>query len=269
MAIKKKALVSDYLVCVLSAVPLYAKPNESSLLVSQLLFGETASIITRKSKQWARILTHFDQVEAWVDVRQLTYITESQFNTFSTNFAVALEICQVLMNNDLSFPVLIGSSLPVYDGMLFRTPNEKYIYNGQAAPFTEVSFTPDKIGKIARRFVNAPFFHGGRTIFGIDKVALIQLIYKCAGIKLSRDLLDIYKSIDQTVDFVELSNPGDVVFFVNKNDEVDHIGIIIGDQEVLHVLEKARIDRLDHEGIFNKESRKYTHKLKVIARFLD
>ena len=128
--------------CDLSLVALYTKPSEGSPLVSQILFGETAQIISRKNKQWAKIITDFDGTEAWADLRQLSEITPEMHKKFSGNFSVALEVCQVLMNNDVSFPVLIASSLPEYDGMVFKTAAGKYVYSGQASGFQEVKFGP-------------------------------------------------------------------------------------------------------------------------------
>ncbi len=268
MALKKKSVPTDWLICNLSIVPLYSRASDTSVIISQLLFGETVHIIQKKNKQWAKVQTSFDHVEAWVDVRQLEYISKEQHEKFNENFAVALEVCQVLINNDLTYPVMIGSSLPMYDGMLFKTHDAKYVYNGQAAIFKEVIFTSEMVEKIARRFINAPYFQGGRSIFGLDKAALIQLVLKCAGRALPRSLFEMYNAIDQTVDFVELAQAGDVAFFISKNEEIDHIGILLSKDEILHVNEKARVDRIDHEGIYNLSLKKYTHKLKVIARFV-
>lgn len=252
--------------CDLSMVGLHAKPIEGSPLVSQLLFGETATVLQRKNKVWARVITSFDGVEAWVDLRQMSPLSEDQFKKYSSRFAVALEVCQVLMNNDVSFPVLIASSLPEYDGMVFKSASGKYVYNGQAADFSDVHFNAERMEKLARRFINAPHVAGGRSVFGLDKVALIQLIYKCAGYKLPRFLHEIIQYPLEIIHFVETSQAGDIAFFVNKNDEIDHLGIVLSDSQVLHVEEKARIDKLDHEGIYHKEAKKYSHKLRYIGR---
>jgi gamma-D-glutamyl-L-lysine dipeptidyl-peptidase len=268
VAIKKKPIQTDWLICNLSIVPLYSRASETSAIVSQLLFGETVHIITKKNKQWAKITTTFDNVEAWVDIRQLEYITNDQHDKFNKNFAVGLEVCQVLTNNDLPYPIMIGSSLPAYDGMLFKTNDSKYVYNGQAAVFNEMTFTSEMLEKIARRFLNAPYFHGGRSIFGLDKAALVQLVLKCAGKALPRTIGEMYEKITVTVDFTELAQAGDVAFFIGKNDIIDHIGILLNNSEIIHVNEKARVDKIDHEGIYNTSMKKYTHKLKVIARFV-
>lgn len=265
---KKKHLITDWLICTLSVVPIYSKPQEAAPMVSQILFGETAKVELRKNKQWAKITTTFSKKTAWVDLRQLKYITADQFKEYNDDYAVALDICQVLINDDLSFPVMIGSSLPQYDGLLFKTPDAKYVYNGQAAQFNEVNFSPEMIEKIARRFINAPYFQNGRSIFGMDQAGLIQLIFKCAGISFVEDIQTAYLNTSQPIDFIDLAQAGDVAYFVNKTDQVEHVGIILSDNEILHMVEKARIDKIDHEGIFNVETKKYTYKLKLISRLI-
>lgn len=268
MALRKKALPTDWLLCSLAVIPVYARPVETSTMVSQIVFGETASIIQRKNKQWVKIETSYDQVVGWIDQRQMQFLSQVQFTTFSNDFAVALDLCQVLMNNDISFPVMIGSSLPQYDGLSFKTADNKYVYNGQAANFKEVSFTPEILEKVARRFLNAPYFSGGRSIFGMDRHCVIQMIFKCAGIKLTGSLEQMYQSITQVIDFIELAKPGDIAFFIDKNENISHIGVILSDNLVLHMQEKVRIDKIDHEGIYNTDLRKYTFKLKLIGRVL-
>jgi cell wall-associated NlpC family hydrolase len=49
---------------------------------------------------------------------------------------------------------------------------------------------------------------------------------------------------------------------------INHVGIIMGDNYLVHAYGKVRIDRLDHTGIFNTEVRNYTHSLRVIVRVL-
>lgn len=252
--------------CDLSLVGLYARPADGSALVSQMLFGETAVITQRKNKQWAKVSTTFDNIEAWVDLRQLSSLSADDYQKYASKFAVSLEVCQVLMNNDVSFPVLIASSLPLFDGMVFKSVSGKYVYNGQAAQFSNVQFSPEIMEKIARRFVNAPFVAGGRSVFGIDQTALVQLVYKCAGFQMPRTLPEITAVSMEIVHFVDLVQPGDIAFFVNKNDEICHLGLALSDGLILHVEEKVRIDKLDHEGIYNRDSRKYSYKLRYIAR---
>jgi hypothetical protein len=42
--------------------------------------------------------------------------------------------------------------------------------------------------------------------------------------------------------------------------------VIMADNYIIHASGKVRIDRIDHLGIFNAETNKHTHKLRVIKK---
>ena len=43
---------------------------------------------------------------------------------------------------------------------------------------------------------------------------------------------------------------------------------MLEDGKIIHASGQVRIDKIDHFGIFNEETKKYTHKLRVIKRIL-
>ena len=61
----------------------------------------------------------------------------------------------------------------------------------------------------AKKFINVPYLWGGRSYFGIDCSALVQLVYKIHGIALPRDA-DKQAELGEARDFVEESEPGDL-----------------------------------------------------------
>jgi len=46
------------------------------------------------------------------------------------------------------------------------------------------------------------------------------------------------------------------------------VGLLLEDQQIIHASGEVRIDPLDHNGIFNRDRQKYTHKLRLIKRLL-
>ena len=46
------------------------------------------------------------------------------------------------------------------------------------------------------------------------------------------------------------------------------MGIILDNNRVIHVDGVVRIDQLDHFGVFNKETQKYSYKLRIMRRLL-
>ena len=72
----------------------------------------------------------------------------------------------------------------------------------------------------------------------------------------------------EVLSFIEESEPGDLAFFDDKEGNIDHVGIIMKDNYIIHSYGKVRVDRLDHTGIFNTEERKYSHQLRVIKKIV-
>ena len=108
---------------------------------------------------------------------------------------------------------------------------------------------------------------GGSTKTGIDCSGFTQMVYKLNGYKL---LLDASQQSMQgeALSFIEESEPGDLAFFDNEEGNIIHVGIIMEDNHIIHASGKVRIDRLDHLGIFNAETNKHTHKLRVIKKII-
>ena len=100
---------------------------------------------------------------------------------------------------------------------------------------------------------------------GIDASGLIQIIFGMMGIQLPRQPEDQVFAGD-SVDFAEQASPGDLAFFENRKGQVDHVGLILPEGEILHVAGQTRIDQLDHFGIFERGQKSYTHRLRVIRR---
>ena len=57
-------------------------------------------------------------------------------------------------------------------------------------------------------------------------------------------------------------------FFDNEEERIIHVGVLLSSNEVIHASGKVRIDKIDHQGIFNQETGKYTHNLRLIKRII-
>jgi cell wall-associated NlpC family hydrolase len=72
----------------------------------------------------------------------------------------------------------------------------------------------------------------------------------------------------EALSFIEESEPGDLAFFDNEEGVIVHVGIIMNDNYIIHAHGKIRIDRIDHSGIFNVDTQRHTHKLRVIKKII-
>jgi len=68
----------QYGICNLSIIPLRIEPDDSSEMVSQVLFGEQFKVLEMR-KKWIKIRLTFDNYEGWLDNKQFIEITEETY----------------------------------------------------------------------------------------------------------------------------------------------------------------------------------------------
>ncbi|MFV8342567.1 NlpC/P60 family protein [Flavobacterium sp. XS2P39] len=250
-------------ICNLAIIPLRFEPSDRSEIVSQVLFGEHFEIL-EQLKQWSRIKMQYDDYEGWIDSKQYQLISESSFNQLSEDSIIlnADLIEYITASNNLLIPIPLGSSLSF---LHHNDINTSYFeFEG-----TKISGIKPKEGLINTSFLylNAPYLWGGKTPFGIDCSGFTQMVYKLNGYQLLRDASQ-QATQGEPLSFIEESEPGDLAFFDNEEGNIIHVGIIMADNHIIHASGKVRIDRLDHLGIYNAETNKHTHKLRVIKKII-
>ena len=253
--------------CRVCVAPIRKKADDASEMISQLLYGELITILTKKNKSWVKVRCEWDGYQGWMDPKQLIGLTEEEFDDHTENRAYPLEVAHPIMSGDISFPIVCASSLPQYDGMTFKVKKEKLVYSGQVIAPDQVTITPELLIKVAKKYINAPYLWGGRSPFGIDCSGFTQAVFKIFGLKLPRDAYQ-QAVVGEMVDFVAASNVGDLAYFVNKEGVIHHVGIILEDNYIIHASGMVRIDKLDHFGIYHKGKRSYTHTLRFIKRVI-
>lgn len=247
-----------YGLCPLSIVPLRLEPSDTSEMVTQVLYGELMKVLESRNK-WSRIRLAYDGYEGWIDNKQFQFIEEEEYSRLKQVPPVYAGdlIDYVTTEDNQLLTVPMGSSIHQAEFL-------KHHYDGHI-----ISGTQDKSNIIdtALLYLNAPYLWGGKTPFGIDCSGFTQMVYKLNGHALLRDA-SMQATQGEPLSFIEESEPGDLVFFDNAEGNIIHVGIIMEDNYIIHAHGKVRIDRLDHSGIFNTETRTHTHKLRVIKKIL-
>ena len=250
-------------ICNLAIIPLRAEPSDRSEIVSQVLFGEHFEIIETR-KQWSKIKLHFDNYEGWVDSKQYQIITDSDFKNLSKESIVLNSdlIEYITGKNNLLIPIPLGASLSFLNHPEINL--EEFDFEG-----SKIEGIKPKANLIETAFMylNAPYLWGGKTPFGIDCSGFTQMVYKLNGYSLARDASQ-QANQGEALSFIEESEPGDLAFFDNEEGNIIHVGIIMEDNYIIHASGKVRIDRLDHLGIYNAETNRHTHKLRVIKKII-
>ncbi|WP_310558049.1 C40 family peptidase [Flavobacterium sp.] len=250
-------------ICNLAIIPLRSEPSDRSEIVSQVLFGEHFEILEQVN-QWSKIKLHIDNYEGWVDSKQYQNISESEFQQLSNDVIVLnSDLLEYITGpNNLLLPIPLGSSLSFLNHIDINTAN----FNFEGTKISGIK-SKKSILSTAFMYLNAPYLWGGKTPFGIDCSGFTQMVYKLNGYKLLRDASQQALQ-GETLSFIEESEPGDLAFFDNQEGNIIHVGIIMQDNYIIHASGKVRIDRLDHLGIFNAETNRHTHKLRVIKKII-
>ncbi len=245
----------QYGVCPLSIVPVRLEPSDQSEMVTQLIYGDTFEVISTK-KNWIQIRIAFDAYEGWMDVKQSHAIDEEHYTFLLNNpYYCSTDLIEFVNTpNHQLVPIPIGSYLGA-SKML------KHQFDGHSSNLK--TFQKEKVPELALLYLNAPYQWGGKTPFGIDCSGFTQMVYRMCGFSLKRDASQQAKQ-GEALSFIEESEPGDLAFFDNADGHIIHVGIVLGDNYIIHAHGKVRIDRLDHTGIFNVDTNMYSHNLRVI-----
>jgi hypothetical protein len=247
-------------------------------MCSQLLFGETYSV-TVNDGEWLKVRLDLDGYEGWINGKGHQPISEEESARFrEEGIRCSTDLVQLMTNKskEVSFPVLLGSSLPGLEEDRMDIAGQTFIYHGAvslAADFAGEEGPEDMMElkhdlvQDALQYKEAPYLWGGRSLFGIDCSGLVQMAYKLKGISLNRDAWQ-QAEMGEPVESLDMAEPGDLAFFANDMGKITHVGLLIDRQKILHCSGKVRVDLIDATGIYHNDDHEYTHKLKSIRRIL-
>src|SRR6201992_3189904 len=250
----------EYGICNLAVIPLRAEPSDKSEQVSQILFGEAFEIAEWKDR-WVRVTTSNDNYEGWIGRLQFVMLGHIAYKTLKQNpapltYRAVTQAWKKADNSVLYLPV--GSSLAFLKGPACHINNEKFEIIGEIGETEAIDIT-------AKSFLNTAYLWGGRTHYGIDCSGFTQAVFKLQGIHLKRDAW-MQAEQGNVVDFLAEAKLGDLAFFDNAEGKITHVGIMLNNEQIIHASGRVKIDKIDSQGIYSEEQKRYTHKLRIIKR---
>jgi len=255
-----------YGICNLSIVPVRIEPAHRSEQVTQLLFGENFHVLDQQ-QEWIKIKVSYDDYEGWIHRSQQLSIGLPEFNELQrSNSFLSYDLVQILVNHQSIFSLVLGSTLPWFRSGSCRLGGIDYTFEGNAKQPETIIGTKVLIEN-AFMYLNAPYLWGGRSPFGIDCSGFTQMVYKLSGIPLKRDAW-MQAEQGQTIHLLDETQPGDLAFFDNEEGKIIHVGILTTKNRIIHASGKVRIDNIDHQGIFNVDTKRYSHNLRLIKRII-
>tara|TARA_Y100001954_G_C15735939_1_gene565811 strand:+ start:568 stop:1311 length:744 start_codon:yes stop_codon:yes gene_type:complete len=236
-------------ICVLPVIPMRKTPSDKSEMINQVLFGETF-LVLKKNHKWSYIKLSHDKYKGWVDNKQFKVVKNTNHKfIISTKKQASIKINSIRQNLPL------GSLIPLNKNL------RQEINIAENLSFHDVSCEKWFL-KLAKKYLNSPYMWGGRTPNGIDCSGYTQMVYRFFNIKLPRDSKEqaqLGKKLNNNLN----AQLGDLAFFGNKK-SINHVGIVLKRNKIIHASGKVRIDLLDSNGILNTETNTYSHKLRFI-----
>lgn len=260
--------VIDHGVCRLALVSVRKDPTDQSEQVTQLLFGDHYELIqVSADKKWVFIRIHADLYEGWINGKQHHSITKEFFEQINhTNYKISTDLTSSLLYKKSPLTILLGSIVPISNSELFRM-EEQFAFNGESKSLGQKR-DYEFLKSIAFKYLNAPYQWGGKSPFGIDCSGFTQMVYKISGYSMLRNAAQ-QANHGKKVKTISEAYPGDLAFFQNPEGQVNHVGIILEDEKIIHASGKVHVDLLLEEGILHAESKIYTHHLAGIRRILN
>jgi gamma-D-glutamyl-L-lysine dipeptidyl-peptidase len=252
--------------CNQSVVPVRSAPSHTAEMVNQLLFGETFEINDGHG-DFLLIRGSLDKYEGFISNKQFLPLAGEEYlqlNAHEAQFPVKSISMMEELNSGSSFPILNGSSLRGFKNETLELADMIFRYKD---PIQKPQKVMDRaaLPHTAMQFLHAPYLWGGRSLFGIDCSGLVQVTLALHGINIQRDAA--YQS--QSGEMVNLTSEavaGDLAFFDDQEGKIVHTGILVENRKIIHASGCVKIDDFDQQGIYNRQTNKYTHKLRVIKR---
>lgn len=268
----------QYAICLQPYIPMRADASEQSEMVNQLLFGDTFRIY-KEEPHWFYVTRDADDYEGWINSHTATMLTEMEYRRYllATDNAPMLRMPYNLVQkteNGVTGGAFLSWGSRIFNldeaGVTFLMQTSRFDVSSASYvnPFSAASMSRTACAKYllqqAQLLLNVPYLWGGCSAFGLDCSGFTQTLYRFIGIKLPRD------ASQQVLRGNEVSYeerlPGDLAFF-GEGERVSHVGLVAGQDQVLHVSGSLHFDELRPEGIYSNSQKRQTHHLITIHRF--
>lgn len=217
-------------------------PSPDAALDTQLLYGEEVQIDAAKTKKadsdWAYATTAKDGYRGWVQQHKMadnTCVPSHRLNVIRSLVYVEANIKSPPLGMlHLNSQMRLKPAVQGEDTRFRQIIDQSDLKRGFIIA-DHVAKLDDKADlspvDIARKFLHTPYYWGGRSSFGLDCSALVQLAFEACGVQLPRDSGDQEKYAAEHGRKIEADQrieAGDLVFWKG------HVAMMLDGKEMIH-----------------------------------
>ena len=210
--------------------PMRLKPDDSSELETECLFGETVEVID-EYLEWVFCKLLIDNYFGWIKKKHLGNLPTST-HRIKVKRSLLLEMNNVKSNHIHYLP--LGAQICINNkrgNWAEVTLSKKHNHSIGFVPSKHIIKNNAKINdwvSTAETMIGTPYKWGGRDTLGLDCSALLQLSYQSYGINIPRNTTDQMKVKKEIIDNLKKLKRGVVVFWKG------HVGIMIDKINCIH-----------------------------------
>ncbi|WP_026143091.1 MULTISPECIES: C40 family peptidase [unclassified Thioalkalivibrio] len=160
---------------------------------------------------------------------------------------VRSRLALVLTGSGLAFLAACSTGPePRESGSVSTIATPQSLPEGPMSPAPEAGLERSEVVLTALGHLDTPYRYGGTDASGLDCSALVQRAYREAGRSVPRTTRDQARAATRRDGS---PTPGDVVFFAISGNQIDHVGVYVGDGRFVHAPSsrgQVRIEHLDN-----------------------
>jgi len=241
---ENSVLTAAYGHVIVSYTGLYAAPPDRpdgapEALDTECLYGERLEILESKNHNgYVQVRLSTDGYEGWVNVQDIARIAEDDQpdHVIKPCLATVTQTASITSASLISLPMASRCKLIKIDDDMAeikiwgRAGNHRSGFVAAGAIAT--SFEAGDWVAIASQFLSAPYKWGGRTAYGLDCSALIQLSLQASATAFARDSGPQYQMLQNIACTDETAfhsfERGDLIYWKG------HVGVMIDKSHLLH-----------------------------------